>query len=338
MRVTYLLQSLLVVFVLSASVNAGPCDDLKALIDKTYNFKPSKITDAQRDVKSDEMDVIWNKVGKEPATFLPCLRSEMAQRKTDTFFRFDASNLLFKHDPSVETKKLMIDTYSEADLADISHRYWLPYMAKFGFEGLDVSKAGEAWLRFPKPGYYLPRHGARLVDKSIGALAIFGSMDESIATPHLARLAAENNTDFQSIAIALLVNQATPQSREELKRLGPRIPKPIADQAARNAAAPKLIVLREGTPTTSRETFVNAMSELVAGKPSKWIAHTVKVPDGERDVVSVFTDADLPLVRKVRRYYAAMATPESPEWYEVFTQIINTIAAKSKTKSQVRKS
>ncbi len=157
-------------------VSGQTCDELKGFIDKTYGFKPSKLTAEQIDAKSAELDRVWNMVGKNTKVLLPCLRAEIEQRKDDSFFRFNASNLLYKHDHSVETKKLMIDTYSGADLADINLRYWLAFMAEFGEEGLDVTKAGEAWIRFPKPIYYLPQHGTRPIDKGVGALAIFGSM------------------------------------------------------------------------------------------------------------------------------------------------------------------
>lgn len=332
MRVTYLLPGLLFAFALSASANAAPCDELKALIDKTYNFKPWKLTDEERGKKSDEMDVVWNMVGKDTATYLPCLRSEIAKRKTDLFFRFDASNLLFKHDPSVETKKLMIEVYSGTDLTDVNHRYWLRHMAKFAFEGLDVSKAGETWLRYRKPpDYYLPHP----VSKSLGALALFGSMDESLATPTLARLAAEGNTDFQDIVVSLLINQATPRSSDEVAKLKARLPRAAADKMEKEIAAAKLIVLREGTPKMSRDGYIKAMSELLDGKPLNWVRHIREVPDGERDMVVVLTNEDLPLVRKVRRYYSAIGTNQAPEWYELFTQVINTIAAKSKVKPPV---
>jgi hypothetical protein len=333
MRIKHISQSILFAVALSGFVSAAPCDELKALIDKTYNFLPSRLTDDQRGAKSDEMDVVWNTVGKDTAKFLPCLRSEIARRKTDLFFRFDASNLLFKHDQSVETKKLMIETYSGADLTDVSHPYWLMHMAKFGFEGLDVSKAGETWLRYLRkpPDQYLPRP----VSKSLGALMIFGSMDESLATPALARLAAQPNTDFQEIAIALLIDQATPQSRNEVKKLKSKLPRAVAESMEKKIASSKLIVLREGTPKMSRDGYIKALTELLDGKAASWFRHTREVRDGERDMVVVLTTADIPLIRKVRRYYMSLDPGLAPEWHELFTQVIHTIEAKPKAKTPV---
>ncbi len=310
-------------------VSGQSCDELKALIDKGYNFKPSKLTAEAINTKSSDLDKVWDLVGRNTKVLLPCLRSEIDQRKTDSFFRFNASNLLFKYDPSLETKKLMIDTYAGADLADINLRFWLPSMAEFGKEGLDVTKAGETWVRFPKPVYYLPQHGGRPVDKGIGALAIFGSMDESLATPALARLAAEENTDFRSIALVILMNQATPEAKQAIVDLSQKLPAPLAERLKQDIANPKLIEPRQGAPKTSREEFTKAMTELFAGKSDEWIRLTSEISDGEKDMAVVLTAADLPLIRKVRRYYAANASPHSLDWYLTFAQVIKTIQRKS---------
>lgn len=317
----------ILVLLLFSAVNAvgQTCSDLKTIIDKTYGFKPSKLTAEQIDTKSSEMDKVWNMVGSKADDLLPCLRTEVGIRKTDTFFRFNASNLIFKYDQSTETKKLMVQTYSEADLADINLRYWLPYMADFGRTGLDVSRAGETWVRFPKPLYYLPQHGVRPVDKGVGALSLFGSMEESIATPALARLANDENTDFRSIVIWILVNQATDESDSAVLSLSQKLPLPLAGRLKQDVTSPQLIEPRIGKPKTSRESFTKAMKELLDGKPEAWSKLTDDVPDGEKDMVAVMTSADLPMIRQVRRYHAANATPHTPDWYTSFTQIINSI-------------
>lgn len=336
MKVLNILPTLvlgLVAFVAGCE-SASPCDDLTTLINKSYGFKPSKLTDDEISAKSNELDRVWNLVGTKPDQYLPCLRNEIAKRKEDTFFRFNASNLLYKHDRSVETKKLMIETYAGADLADINLRYWLPYMAGFGREGLDVSKAGETWLRFPKPVYYLPEHGGRAVDKSLGALALFGSMDESMATPALAKLAMEENADFRGVALWLLINQSTAESDRAVRELSSKISSQDGARLLQEIDKPELISARFGKPKASREEFISALNDLLNDKPDGWLRLTTENSDGEKDMVAVFTGEDIPLVRRVRRAYAANATPHSQEWYQSFTQVINTLKVKSKAFSQ----
>ncbi|HUR98895.1 MAG TPA: hypothetical protein VMZ26_12585, partial [Pyrinomonadaceae bacterium] len=110
------------------------------------------------------------------------------------------------------------------------------------------------------------------------------------------------------------------------------LPPQIADAVVKEAANPKLVEARVGAPKTTRITFIKAMTELLEDKPDAWISTTSEVADGERDMVVVLTEADLPLIRKVRRAFAANATPHSPDWYSSFTQIINTIQAMAKNK------
>lgn len=313
----------------STSLLGAPCDELKTLINTTYNFKPSKLTADERSVKSAAMDKVWSLVDRDPKTLVPCLRAEMTARPTDAFFRFNASNLIFKHDRSDDSKRLMINAYAGVDLSDINLRFWLPYMSALGFEGFDVSLAGETWIRFPKPEYYLPQHGTQPVDKYVGALAIFGSMDESMATPILAKLAAEQKTDHQSIALSLLVGQATAEADDKAKSLAEKLPSPVKEKVLGDVLSPKLIVPREGIPKTSRVVFIAALENLVGGNPVLWTKLVTDVEDGERDMAAELTKADLPLLRKARRFYAASATPHSPEWYATLTQVINTIRAKN---------
>jgi hypothetical protein len=315
-------------FTSTCTVPAAPCDDLTKLINKTYGFSPAKLTPEQREAKSNEMDQVWKLVDSDPKKYLPCIRTEIDKRTSDSFFRFNASNLLFANDESIETKRLMIETYAGADLDDINLRYWLPYIARFGFEGLDVSKAGETWLRYPDPTFYLPQHGTQPIDKSVGALAIYGSMDEAMSLPALLRLVEEEDTDFRHTVVWLLVNQATAESHLAVRRLSEKLPKPLSDQMLKDLNNPELIAPREGKAVTTREEFILAMNELINGKPEKWLDLTVGTPEGERDMVAVLSESDIPLLRKVRRFYASNATPHSPDWYLSFTQIINTLRAK----------
>jgi hypothetical protein len=315
---------------------AGPCDELSALIDRTYNFKPSKLSAEQQNTKAAEMDKVWNLVENGPKEMIPCLKTEIRARTADSFFRFNASNLVYKHDQSLESKHLLINAYAGVDLGDINLRYWLPYMAELGREGLDVSKPGETWIRFSNPLYYLPQHGTRPVDKGVGALALFGSMDESKATPVLSKLASEEGADFRSIVIWLLINQATPESDAEVKKLAAKLQKPLADRVLNEVANPQRIVPREGTEKTSRVVIIKALEDLLADKPGLWMKLVADVPDGERDMAKELTEKELTLLRKVRRMYAANATPHSPIWYSTFTQVINTIRLKAAGTSSVK--
>jgi hypothetical protein len=318
-----------------APVVAQNCDELKKLIDKTYNFKPSKLTEVEKTAKSAEMDLVWNKVKANQKELLPCLREAMDARTDDGFFRFDASNLLIQLDQSNDAKNRLITSYAAVDLADVNLIYWMPYIAVLGYEGFDTSQAGENWLRHPSAAYYSPRHGALQVTKEMGALFIYGSMDESTATPALVKIAGTENHPGREIAVELLLKQATPES---YKALGNLNLKSLSETARRKISdEPKFIAPREGAPKTSREQYLVAFQQLVDGKPQTFLKLATEITDGEKDVVAVMKKEDVPLIRKARRFFAATANPHSGEWYQAFTNILRTIVRKSELSETLKK-
>ncbi|HMS40910.1 MAG TPA: hypothetical protein PKE69_11835 [Pyrinomonadaceae bacterium] len=307
----------------ATTVFAQNCDDFGKLVDKTYNFKPSKISSAERDAKSVEMDVVWNKVKANPQTLLPCLREAIRTRTNDSFFRFDASNLLIQFDPSKEAKEILIDAFAKVDFADIALQYWLPYIAILGYEGFDTSAAGETWLKYPNPRYTLPQHGGREVTKEIGALSIYGSMDEAMALPALVKIASQENHSGREIAIGILLQQATAESFKELKKLNQKGLSEATKQKMNSLLSkPNLLTAREGTPKITRQQYLDAFQQLTNGKTQLFMKLTVDVPDGEKDAIAVLKQEDIPLVRKARRIFAASANPHTAEWYKSFTNIL----------------
>jgi hypothetical protein len=307
----------------------SPCAELQKMIDVTYNFKPSKLTAAEQSTKSAAMDAIWEKVKANQKELLPCLQAATESPTANNFFKFDASNLLLSLDSSDATKKLLIKAYADIDFNDIDLQYWMPYVARFGFEGFDVSTAGESWLKYPNPSYTLPQHGTLKVDKEIGALIIYGSMDEAVATPALLKIASQESNPAREIAVRVLMQQTTPEAFRELKKLNQ---KNLSEKTRQDIntllTRPNILAKREGAPKITRQQYLDALQKLVDGKSDAFMDLAVKVTDGEKDAVAVLKQEDVPLVRKARRYFAATANPHSPEWYKSFTDILMALVWK----------
>jgi len=312
------------------------CIEFQKLVNVTYNFKPSKLTPEERTAKSAAMDKVWNQVKANRQELLPCLYKVINSRTSDSFFRFDASNLLIQLDESSEAKKTLIKAYAEVDFDDIDLRYWMPYIAILGYEGFDTSAAGESWLKYPNPEYYLPQHGTLGINKEIGVLIIYGSMDESIATPALAKIALQENHSAREIAIRILMQQVTPESFQTLKKLNQKGLSENARQSINTfLTAPKILAPREGEPKVTRQQYLDVFNQLVAGKAQPFLKLATEVSDGEKDAVAVLKQADIPLIRKARRVFAASANPHSAEWYKSFTDILMALTWKPETIKKV---
>ncbi|MDQ4121514.1 MAG: hypothetical protein M3209_08720 [Acidobacteriota bacterium] len=301
------------------------CAGFQMQIKETYNFKPSKLSGAERDAKSAAMDKVWNIVKTKSKELLPCLRAALANPKADQWFLFDGSNLLVELDPSPESKAVQIRNYMLVDLDDVNLQVWVETLAQRGTEGFDVSEAGNRWLTYPKAKYFLPRHGAYEVKTFQGALFIYGSMDEFKATPALLKIVNQANHPGREDALWILLSQATPESLRALKQIDASAFSEKAQKSLRTFLNGPEFVTPRAKPKTSREEFLRAFQDIVSGNWDKFSQLVSQVPDGEKDVVAVLKPEDAPLVRKVRRLIIANANPHAIEFYHSFTSILMTM-------------
>ncbi len=322
LTITLLIMALPIIAVAQAKES---CAKFQALIKETYNFKPSKLSDTERDAKSVAMDKVWSMAKANPKELLPCLRAALETPSADQWFRFDGSNLLVKLDPSPETKAIQVRNYTNADLDDVHPQVWVETLARRGTEGFDVSEAGNRWLTYPKAQYFLPRHGAYEVKAFQGALFIYGSMDEAQATPALLKIISQANHPGREHALWILMSQVTAESLRALKQIDASAFSEKAQNSLQTLLnSPELIKAR-AQPKTSREQFLKAFQGIVSGKWDMFLELVSEVPDGEKDVVAVLKPEDISLVRKVRRLVIANANPHAIEFYNSFTGILMTM-------------
>lgn len=300
------------------------CASLQRLIKETYNFKPARVSEAERDAKSDAMDRVWSLVKKDRVTLLPCLRAALADSNADAFFRFDGSNLLLSLDPSAESKSILVRSHTLVDLADVDLRVWLSRLSSLGAEGFDISEAADKWLRFPRAYYFLPEHGGYKVGADIGAIFLYGSMDEAQATPALRKIVSDKTHPGREIALWALMNQATPESLQALRQINAR---EFSGRTQKSLKAlltsPQLLDARE-KPKATRQDFVTAFEKLLQGDWRPFLHLVSAEEDGENDAVAVLKPEDLPLVRKVRRRIIANGNPHAMEFYNSFSSILMT--------------
>jgi hypothetical protein len=304
------------------------CVTFQALIKRTYYFKPSKLSDSERDAKVVAMDKVWDMAKASPKELLPCLRAAIENPGADQWFRFDGSNLLVELDPSPESKAIQVRNYTNVDLADVHPQVWVETLAQRGAEGLDVSEAGNRWLTNPNAQYFLPRHGTFEVKAFHGALFIYGSMDESQATPALLKIVSQANHPGREHALWILMNQATPESLRVLKQIDASGFSAKAQNSLRVLLNKPELIAPRAKPKTSRGEFLKAFQGIARGDWDTFFRLVSQVPDGEKDVVAVLKPEDVPLVRKVRRLVIAQANPHAIEFYNSFTGILLTMTWK----------
>lgn len=327
-RIVIKALSLVFVIVMSStalSAAQDACADFARTVKTTYNFRPALLSDSERTQKSAAMDVVWEKVKADPSKLLPCLRKELEDSKANAWFRFDGSNLLVSLDPSPSSKNLLIRNYAATNLDDVDLSVFVSRLAHLGAEGFDTSDAGERWLASSNATYFLPQHGALQVDKLLGGIFIFGSMDETHATPALLKTAGTRNHSGREVALSLLLMQATPEAVRGLKSIDLAGLSPDVKATLSKQIANPITIEKRKVPKTSREQFLRAFDAFIKGNRQPFARLVSAVPDGERDVVTVLKAEDVPLVRKVRRQMIANANQHAAEYYVTFTQILATM-------------
>jgi hypothetical protein len=305
----------------------APCANFQQLIKETYTFKPSKLSNSERERKSEAMDRVWNLVKANQAEMLPCLRAALQDPKADRFFLFDGSNLLVSLDPTNESKAIQIQSYATVDLADVDLRVWVVVLANRALEDLNTTSAAARWLEYREASYFIPEH-VFSVGPLEGALFLYGTMPESRATPALAKIASDSSHRGRAYAIRLLMDQATPESLQVLRNLDP---KGLTQNQKKGLEAffakPRVVIARK-EPKTSRAEFLPAFEQLADGNWERFLDLVEKVSDGEKDVVAVMKSEDLPLLRRVRRRVIANGSPHAIEYYLSFTEILRTLMMK----------
>ncbi len=309
-------------------VAPGQCDGFQQEVARTYNFKPAGMSDSQREVQSSRLDAFWNKVRQSRATWVPCLRKALNEERSDSFFHIDGSMLLVDIDPSRASKALQVRNFIKANLDGTDLEYFVKTMARRGVEGFDTSGAGAKWLAYPKAKYNDSVHGGFPVGSFFGAVFIFGSMDEDLATPVLLQIANQIGHPHRDDALAILMSQATPASMKALRQVNSAgFPNGTSESIRELLDNPKLLKPR-ANPKLTREEQLIAFQGIVDGNYAPFREMVMKAPDGEADAVATLLPEDIPLLRRARRASISRCNQHAVSDYGSFTQILWALAWK----------
>lgn len=127
-------------------------------IDNIYSFKPSKLTDKERELKMPALDEFWEKVKSDTLKNLPMLRKELQANGHNPFFYYDGSGLLLSLTNNKADKELAIEAISKCDLDDISQKMFVMTLNGLANEGLDVTKPAVKILYEENYSFFIPQH------------------------------------------------------------------------------------------------------------------------------------------------------------------------------------
>jgi hypothetical protein len=280
------------------------------------------------------MDAFWDTVRAHPQSSLPCLRAALEHNTDDSYFRFDGAALLMSIDSSRSSKELQVAAAEHVDLGDVALADWMHLLVRRAVEGFNTIPAASRWFALPDSvaAYYPPEHGGNRISRSEGALFLFGSLPESLATPYLASVVRNDSSRQREIALWLLTQQATPAAREFLRSVSTASLSSDVRQALAKYLEPQRTVRSTRVPTITRDEFMQAFRALHSDSVALFEALVKRVPDGEKDAALVLHPEDLQEVRFARRYFLLSGTPEAIGYYGDFTDILEAVQSRSNSK------
>jgi hypothetical protein len=127
-------------------------------IDSIYNFKPSKLTYKEQELKMPDLDKFWEKVKSDTNQSLPQLRIELEKNGHNPFFYYDGSSLLLSLTNNRKDKELAIKAIAKCDLDDISQKIYVKTLNSLANEEFDVTEAAIKILYAENYSFFIPQH------------------------------------------------------------------------------------------------------------------------------------------------------------------------------------
>jgi hypothetical protein len=206
--------------VLTASAhpnNSPTCASLRTQKSKTYGFDLAHLDEAQREAKSKELDSFWKQVQAAGPEGVSCIRTLLAEEKTDHIFQVDAATMLFPADSSPETRNLIRDSLAQADFQESDPANYLILALDLGQAGVDIRPLAAKLLLYPDAVIHISEHTLDL-DSDTAALFLYGTMEPSEASNALVALLDAPQPFVRGAAAHLLAEQMTDESFRALSK------------------------------------------------------------------------------------------------------------------------
>ncbi len=196
---------------------AATCADIRAEKSKTYGFHLTQLSETQLDAKSKEIDVFWKHVQAAGPEGVTCIRSLLAEEKTDHIFQVDAAGMLFPADPSPETRILIRDSLVQADFQESDPANYLTLAMDLAQAGVDVRPLAAKLLQYPNAVIHISEHSLDL-DSDTSALFLYGTMEPTQSSEALTKLLDAPEPFVRAAAAHLLAEQMTEESFRVLSK------------------------------------------------------------------------------------------------------------------------
>jgi hypothetical protein len=331
------------VFLLLGTVQAAaddPCAPITQAHDRTYGFRPSKLSKEERENKVKQLDAFWDLVASK-ANGAECLRMLLSRDRNDGFFLFNGALLLHSLDSSNEGRKTVAEAALAANLGEVDAAGFVELALRLAREGEDITALAEKYMRYPDVDAYLPAHGGMKLDRKAGAVILYGSMAPGASNKSLAGLLSAPEPYARSAAAWMLAFQLDETAFKALKSLADT---PGLEESTRQYVQQMLTVKQvevEAKPRFSRQDVLRILRAIPHTKEEfdKISEQSAAGQDGDdedneplygiagerdflRSAVATLTPTDIEELREHRRRSIHGVSDESLYEYFAYTGLI----------------
>src|SRR5208282_2920712 len=105
---------------------------------KAYGFHPAQLNESQIDAKGKELEAFWKQVRAAGPDGAACLKVMLTAETTDHNFQFDAGEILYQMDPSLDSLKIVRDAIAQADFQETDPANYLSLALALSQAGVDI--------------------------------------------------------------------------------------------------------------------------------------------------------------------------------------------------------
>jgi hypothetical protein len=265
------------------------------------------------------LDEFWNLTPKSGQPGLACLRQMIASEKTDTFFLFDGASLLATFDKSGAFDRAILDGLVRTDMQDVSSDGYIELCLRLSRRKVDIGPAGATYLHAPNVTVYLPQHGAYKLDRTRGAILLYGSSESALVDKYLIPELSSRDEEVGNTTAIILSQNLTEDSLKALNSLaGVETLSKEAQDSVRSVMTRRAVEVSKPAKYT-RQQMLDKLARLPEMGAEIVEAENKALDDS---IYATCTPADVDALREGRRRMIVGVSNESVEGYEEMSRIL----------------
>lgn len=323
-----MLRTLLILTSFSGSISGAweGCDRLLEAKQSAYGFAPASLSRLEKTAKIPGLDRFWNLAKSDARQSIACLQGMLEKDRKDSFFLFDASELLFSLDKSAQSAQIVAEALSHVDLDDIKPYDYVALAIEVSKAGADISSAAMHFARSPKVDDYTQASGVRM-NREQGVVALFGRLPTAVSVTSARALYQSGDVVGAPYGLLVLSLALAPDALAAVRQAGDISAFPVTVRREISALITRLVLRTRPVPVYQREQLL----ALLKSAPN--YGANLRGPSGNQDFMgSALTELqaeDSPLVREARRRSIVDPSMYSILQYYAYTQMLHVVETRA---------